>query len=663
TFNVLTTVFTGGEGAAVAGAGKAGAVAKAISVAGKVGRVIDPMTYVMKGAGAGLSKIGDIAKNIKGIGKIDLPALPEGSVHIPEGSVNLPGGHVLDPNGNLLDHTGNVETTTIPMDVAHTQLPSNWTNHTPGNVPHGLAQAVTHDGHVYAIPQAVDTGIPHATTDAAAHVPTGVHADAGHASVTADGAASHVPVGAGAGHVPAVSPVPVGADAAHVPVTADGAASHVPVGAGAGHVPAVSPVPVGADAAHVPVAAGGAASHVPTGVYGDAGHVPVAPHVPVGADAGHVPAAAHGAAPHVPSGGYGDAGHVPAASHVPSGGYGDAGHVPSNSHVPSGGYGDAGHVPGTPHTPTGGHGTPPYTPWNHGMPAHDLPSHTPHHTDTTTPHTGGHDTPHFGHDTPHFGDGHPGFGPTPHVDTAVPHGTDAPVAPGHQAADTAAHAGDHFEYKPLMSEHDFNRLGTDAEKHAAAAAELERGTNPYPSSSNEAAKEYADAYWGDHVDNIDPQAKGTLERYSSFYFQYINGDLRDFARDGTPVKPQEAQWIADMDRVIGTRPVPEDIMVLRETAVDHLDLRSPLDMQGHVYTEPGFTSVSLGESSVRYNDVTFHLRVPKGTHGLYIEGISLNPGERELIIDRGAQYKVTRVFQDERGKWHAYGEILPKPKP
>ncbi|MER5545723.1 hypothetical protein ABT072_25480 [Streptomyces sp. NPDC002589] len=38
TFNVLTTVFTGGEGAAVAGAGKAGAVAKAISVAGKVER-------------------------------------------------------------------------------------------------------------------------------------------------------------------------------------------------------------------------------------------------------------------------------------------------------------------------------------------------------------------------------------------------------------------------------------------------------------------------------------------------------------------------------------------------------------------------------------------------------------------------------------------------
>ncbi|MFJ2923391.1 protein phosphatase, partial [Streptomyces sp. NPDC087307] len=64
TFNVLTTVFTGGAGGAAAGAGKAGAVAKVLSVAGKAGKVIDPMTYIAKGAGAGLSKIGDITKGL-----------------------------------------------------------------------------------------------------------------------------------------------------------------------------------------------------------------------------------------------------------------------------------------------------------------------------------------------------------------------------------------------------------------------------------------------------------------------------------------------------------------------------------------------------------------------------------------------------------------------
>nr|WP_272910333.1 hypothetical protein [Streptomyces mexicanus] len=99
TFNVLTTVFTGGAGGAASGAGKAGAVAKALSVAGKAGRVIDPMTYVSKAAGAGLSKIGDIAKGLKGIGKIDIPKLPDNAITLPEGSLKLPDGTVHLPEG------------------------------------------------------------------------------------------------------------------------------------------------------------------------------------------------------------------------------------------------------------------------------------------------------------------------------------------------------------------------------------------------------------------------------------------------------------------------------------------------------------------------------------------------------------------------------------
>ena len=99
TFNVLTAVFTDGAGAAAEGAGKAGAVAKAISFAGKAGRVIDPMTYVMKGAGAGLSKIGDISKALKGAGKIDIPRLPDNAITLPEGTVHLPDGTVRLPEG------------------------------------------------------------------------------------------------------------------------------------------------------------------------------------------------------------------------------------------------------------------------------------------------------------------------------------------------------------------------------------------------------------------------------------------------------------------------------------------------------------------------------------------------------------------------------------
>ncbi|MET7860856.1 hypothetical protein ABZS81_27360, partial [Streptomyces sp. NPDC005318] len=99
TFNVLTTVFTGGAGAGVSGAGKAGAVAKVLSVAGKAGKVIDPMTYIAKGAGAGLSKIGDITKGLKGIGNVEIPTLPDDAIVLPEGALKLPDGAVHLPEG------------------------------------------------------------------------------------------------------------------------------------------------------------------------------------------------------------------------------------------------------------------------------------------------------------------------------------------------------------------------------------------------------------------------------------------------------------------------------------------------------------------------------------------------------------------------------------
>ncbi|WP_328621041.1 hypothetical protein [Streptomyces sp. NBC_00354] len=125
TFNVVTTVCTGGTGGAVSGAGKAGAVAKALSFASKAGRAVDPMTYVFKGAGAGVSKIGDVMAGLKGAGKFETPkinvdgatALPEGTVHLPDGAIHLPAGSAV-PDGAIKLPDGNIKlpegTTTLP---------------------------------------------------------------------------------------------------------------------------------------------------------------------------------------------------------------------------------------------------------------------------------------------------------------------------------------------------------------------------------------------------------------------------------------------------------------------------------------------------------------------------------------------------------------------
>ncbi|WP_149180236.1 hypothetical protein [Streptomyces sp. TRM49041] len=125
TFNVLTTVFTGGAGGAAAGAGKAGAVAKALSVAGKAGRAIDPTTYAFKGA-SGLMKIGDVMTGLENLGKIEVPkfspesmAIPEGAYKLPDGTLHLPEGAPV-PAGAITIPEGTVRLpkgTPVPADA------------------------------------------------------------------------------------------------------------------------------------------------------------------------------------------------------------------------------------------------------------------------------------------------------------------------------------------------------------------------------------------------------------------------------------------------------------------------------------------------------------------------------------------------------------------
>ncbi|WP_050507181.1 hypothetical protein [Streptomyces rimosus] len=132
TFNVLTALVTRGGTAAVSGAGKAGTVAKALSVAGKVGHTIDPMTYVFKGAGAGLSKIGDVMAHLKTLRGVELPKLPDEVVVLPDnakltadGTIHLPSGKkVPEAFTRLPNGTYKLPEGTTPLPPGTVRIPA-----------------------------------------------------------------------------------------------------------------------------------------------------------------------------------------------------------------------------------------------------------------------------------------------------------------------------------------------------------------------------------------------------------------------------------------------------------------------------------------------------------------------------------------------------------
>ncbi|GAB2946188.1 hypothetical protein [Streptomyces heilongjiangensis] len=124
TFNVLTTVFTGGTGGAVAATGKAGAIAKALSFAGRAGRIVDPMTYIAKGIGGTAVKIGDVMAGLRGITNGTHIRLGEGTYRIadtPNIADDLPAGLTPENSVRMTTPEGEVvylDTKTLVMHNA-----------------------------------------------------------------------------------------------------------------------------------------------------------------------------------------------------------------------------------------------------------------------------------------------------------------------------------------------------------------------------------------------------------------------------------------------------------------------------------------------------------------------------------------------------------------
>ncbi|MFJ3879139.1 hypothetical protein ACIPW5_16915 [Streptomyces sp. NPDC090077] len=183
TFNVLTTVFSGGVGTGA----KTGAVAKTISVAGKAGRLIDPMTYVVKAGSFTFTKlkIGELFANLgKADGAFPKPDdvvwkdLPQAQTPAgarppnPEATTRLPDDTLGRPQ--YLD-----KTTQQIQD--HNFRPKQDLTAVPKGPDHPLAEVPKY--------QEVPVGVGARTTDVTSRTPGGA------ATHTSGGAASHTPGG------------------------------------------------------------------------------------------------------------------------------------------------------------------------------------------------------------------------------------------------------------------------------------------------------------------------------------------------------------------------------------------------------------------------------------------------------------------------------------
>ncbi|MFJ1832075.1 hypothetical protein ACIOG9_47335, partial [Streptomyces sp. NPDC088178] len=303
-----------------------------------------------KGTGAGLSKIGDITKGLKGISNIEIPKLPDDAITLPEGSFKLPDGTVHLPEGAAIPEggvklpDGNIK---FPDDAP--LLPENTTKlPTHTNVP---IQYFDHDGNLLNEHGDIVQRVEDAPKEGSPNVP---HTDG------TDPATPHTNT------TDPATPDAQGREPALVGVGAHTADNVAHVGANAGD----NVIHVGSDLtdpAHLADNLPGThnpADSLPTGHVGDnLPHGEVGNHLPGGHadDLGHGPTAGH-EPPNTHTGGHGDG----PSSHD-TGGHGSSGHDGPGNHGDGPGTGGDGPGTGGDHVPdgSGGHGDGPGLPEEH----------------------------------------------------------------------------------------------------------------------------------------------------------------------------------------------------------------------------------------------------------------------------------------------------------
>ncbi|WP_156003025.1 ADP-ribosyltransferase [Streptomonospora sp. PA3] len=204
---------------------------------------------------------------------------------------------------------------------------------------------------------------------------------------------------------------------------------------------------------------------------------------------------------------------------------------------------------------------------------------------------------------------------------------------------------------------------TTTERMARAESLISDGARTFP--DNDAATRYGQDYWNDYVENLPPEQRKSLFNYSTEppqnhpTYVEMNGQLRR----GETLDPEVRRDIENIDQAMQGRPVPEDIVVTRGTGLGHIDV-SPEKMPDveEGFPDPGYMSTSLGSAAGAFKDAEaiLHLRVPAGTPALWMEKASdFGAGERELLLGRGATYRVADVVWSG-GQWHVYGEVMAK---
>lgn len=131
-------------------------------------------------------------------------------------------------------------------------------------------------------------------------------------------------------------------------------------------------------------------------------------------------------------------------------------------------------------------------------------------------------------------------------------------------------------------------------------------------------------------------------------------DINRYERWGIHVNEIARNAADNIENVLSRMETPEDIIVRRGTGTKQIFEKMPKGWKenptllvGEIFEDKGFTATSPirdgGFSGLGENQAELFIKVPKGTHGAYLNSLAHNDLECELLLQKDCTYKIIKA--------------------
>lgn len=191
-------------------------------------------------------------------------------------------------------------------------------------------------------------------------------------------------------------------------------------------------------------------------------------------------------------------------------------------------------------------------------------------------------------------------------------------------------------------------------------AQLAEGGVGRPTAPVSIMKKFED-HAQEAIDTLDSTERAVLADYTNEHFANINRYVAGREEGSEHFEDLLERQIGILDTILENNTIGMNVLLERKMAkkwfVDQMGDPLKENLVGQVYEEKAFASTTLKLGSNMANQSTaggalrLRIRAREHSKGLYVEPVSENQGEMEVLLPRGSRFIIRGVQKDPTGKF------------